>query len=192
MVALCFGSALLLAVLAVIYLPRTDWGREKIRLFVEDALNHQFAGKVHVGSIDVPVFTRATVHDVVITDSAGAPFITAPLVRATWSLGDLWNKRVILDNVRAERAVIVLDRLPGKRWNWDAILFPDTTKRPHGPDAKFGDWVELRNVTLIDANLTARSPYAPEAWRAQKGRDSVLALALAGKLRPVEIGRAHV
>ena len=179
------GSALLLAVLAVIYLPRTDWGREKIRLFVEDALNHQFAGKVHVGSIDVPVFTRATVHDVVITDSAGAPFINAPLVRATWSLGDLWNRRVILDNVRAERAVIVLDRLPGKRWNWDAILFPDTTKRPHGPDAKFGDWVELRNVTLIDANLTARSPYAPEAWRAQKGRDSVLALALAGKLRPV-------
>ena len=179
------GSAFVLAVLAVIYLPRTDWGREKVRSFVEDALNKQFAGKVHVGSIELPVFTRATVHDVVITDSSGAPFIKAPLVSGTWSIGDLWNKRVILDNVRAEKPVIVLNRLPGKRWNWDAILFPDTTKRPHGPDAKFGDWVELKNVTLIDATLTARSPYAPEAWRAKKGQDSVLALALAGKLRAV-------
>ncbi len=179
------GSALLLAVAAVVYLPRTEWGREKVRLFVEDALNNQFAGKVSVGSIDLPVFTRATVHDVVITDSAGAPFIKAPLVRATWSISDLWNRRVILDNVRAERPVIVLNRLPGKRWNWDAILFPDTTKRAHGPNPQFGDWVELRNVTLIDANLTARSPYNVDAWRAPKGRDSVLALALAGKLRPV-------
>ena len=175
----------MLAVLAVVYLPRTKWGREKVRAAVESALTGQFAGKVHVGSIDLPVFTRATVHDVVITDSAGAPFIVAPLVQGTWSLGDLWNKRVILDNVRAERPVIVLNRMPGKRWNWDAILFPDTTKRAHGPDAKFGDWVELRNVTLVDAKLTARSPYAPEAWRTKKGQDSVLALALAGKLRAV-------
>ena len=186
-VALCCGSALLLAVAAVVFLPRTAWGREKIRVAVQDALNKQFAGRVSVGRVELPVFTRATVHDVVITDSAGAPFLSAPLVRASWSLGDLWNRRVILDNVLAERPVVVLDRQPGKRWNWDAILFPDTTKRPHGPNAKFGDWVELKNVTLIDATLTARSPYQPESWRDKKGRDSVLALALAGKLRPVVV-----
>jgi translocation and assembly module TamB len=179
------GSALLLAVAAAVYLPRTEWGKGKIRATVQNALNDQFAGKVTIGRIDLPVFTQATVHDVVITDSAGRPFITAPLVRGTWSLGDLWNRRVILDNVRAERPVIVLNKLPGKRWNWDAILFPDTTRRPHGPKAQFGDWVELRNVQLIDATLTARSPYTPEQWRDAKGRDSVLALALAGKLRPV-------
>ncbi len=184
-VALCLGSSLLLAIAAVLYLPDTEWGREKIRSAVQRALNSQFAGRVSVGRIELPAFSRATVHDVVITDSAGAPFLTVPTVRGTWSLGDLWNRRVILDNVRAERPVIVLNKLPGKRWNWDAILFPDTTRRPHGPKAQFGDWVELRNVTLIDATLTSRSPYAVEAWRAPKGRDSVLALALAGKLRAV-------
>ena len=179
------GSAFLLTVLAIVYLPRTEWGREKVRSLVLDALNRQFAGRISIGAIDLPVFTRATVHDVVITDSAGAPFINAPLVSGTWSLGDLWNRRVILDNVRAERPMIVLNRLPGKRWNWDAILFPDTTKRPHGPKAQFGDWVELRNVQLVDASLTARSPYTVDQWRDAKGRDSVVALALAGKLRPV-------
>jgi translocation and assembly module TamB len=175
----------LLAVAAVMYLPRTTWGREKIRGAVEDALNQQFAGRVSIGRIDLPAFTRATVHDVVITDSAGAPFIAAPSVQATWSLGDLWNRRVILDNVRAERPVIVLNRMPGKRWNWDAILFPDTTARARGPNPQYGDWVELRNVQLIDATLTSRSPYTVDSWRDAKGRDSVLALALAGKLRPV-------
>ena len=183
--ALCFGSALLLAVAAVVSLPRTEWGREKIRSQVERALSEQFAGKVTIGKVDLSVFTRATVHDVVITDSAGAPFIRAPLVSGDWSLDDLWHKRVILDNVRVEHPVIVLDQLPGRRWNWDAILFPDTTARPHGPKPKFGDWVELKHVQIVDAMLTARSPYAPEAWRARKGRDSVLALALAGKLRAV-------
>lgn len=167
------------------YLPRTAWGREKIRSAIENALNRQFAGRVSIGRVELPLFTRATVHDVVITDSAGAPFMKAPLVRATWTLGDLWNRRVILDNVRAERAEIVLDRLPGKRWNWDAILFPDTTKRPRPATPQYGDWVELRNVQLIDATLTARSPYTVEAWRSVKARDSLLALALGGKLRPV-------
>ena len=157
--------------------PRRDSGR----------LNAQFAGKVTIGRIEGPLWERATIHDVVITDSAGAPFVKAPRVTATWTLRDLWNRRVILDSVRAERPVIVLDRLPGRRWNWDAILFPDTTKRPHGPKAQFGDWVELRNVRLIDATLTSRSPYIADPWRAQKGRDSLVALALAGKLRPVVI-----
>ncbi len=169
----------------MVYLPRSAWGREKLRTAVQDALNNQFAGKVSVGRVELPSWTTATVHDVVITDSAGKPFVKAPLVRGTWSLRDLWNRRVILSDVRAERPVIVLDRLPGKRWNWDAILFPDTTSRPHGPKPQFGDWVELRNVQLIDATLTARSPYVVEAWRMPKARDSVLALALAGKLRPV-------
>ena len=183
----CVGSALLLAVAAVAYLPETEWGQEKIRATIESALNRQFAGKVKVGRVELPAFTRATVHDVVITDSAGAPFISAPLVRGTWSLGDLWRKRVIIDNLRAEHPVIVLNKLPGRRWNWDAILFPDTTKRPHAPRPQFGDWVELKNMQLIDATLTARNPYAVEAWRSASAKDSVLKLALAGKLRPMVI-----
>ncbi|MBC7843246.1 MAG: translocation/assembly module TamB domain-containing protein [Gemmatimonadaceae bacterium] len=172
---------------AVLYLPRTTWGSEKIRSTIEGALNNQFAGRVSIGRIELPVFTRATVHDVTITDSAGKPFLKVPLIKAHWSLGDLWARRVILDDVRAERAQIVLDRQPGKRWNWDAILFPDTTKKPRNPKPQFGDWVELRNVTLIDARLEARSPYAVEAWRHERQRDSLLELALAGKLRPVVI-----
>lgn len=179
------GSALLLAVAAVVYLPRTTWGSEKIRAVIEDALNHQFAGRVSVGKIELPVFTRATVHDLVITDSAGAPFLKVPLVRGRWSLGDLWNRRVILTDVRADRAEVVLNRLPGQRWNWDAILFPDTTTKVRGEGPQFGDWVELKNVTLIDARIEARSPYEVEFWRPKRQRDSLLALALAGKLRPV-------
>jgi translocation and assembly module TamB len=171
----------------VAYLPTTDWGNEKVRGAIEDALNKQFAGKVSIGKLDLPVFTRATLHDVVITDSAGAPFLKVPLLKAHWALGDLWNRRVILDDVRAERAEIVLDRLPGKRWNWDAILFPDTTKTARAPGPQFGDWVELKNVTLIDARIEARSPYTVETWRPQRQRDSLLALALAGQLRPVVI-----
>ena len=184
-VALCMGSALLLAVAAIVYLPRTSWGSEKLRTTIEGALNKQFAGLVSIGRIELPVFTRATVHDVVITDSAGAPFLKVPLIRAHWSLRDLWNRRVILDDVRAERAVIVLNRLPGRRWNWDAILFPDTTKTTHGPKPQFGDWVELKNLTLLDATLTARSPYVGDSWRTEQARDSLLQLTLAGKLRPV-------
>ncbi len=185
-IALCVGSALLLAVAAVVYLPRTTWGREKVRSALTDALNGTFAGRVSIGRIDGPIFSGATIHDVVITDSAGAPFITAPVVRARWNLRDLWARRVILSDVRAERPVIVLDKQPGRRWNWDAILFPDTTSRPRTDAARrYGDWVELKNVELIDATLTARSPYVVDAWRSAAAQDSVLRLALAGALRPV-------
>jgi translocation and assembly module TamB len=184
-VALCLGSAVLLAVAAVAWLPNTAWGREKLRASIERALNAQFAGRVRIGRIDGPLWSGATVHSVVITDSSGAPFLTAEQVRATWRTADLWNRQVLLDSVQVVRPVIVLDRLPGRRWNWDAILFPDTTKTPRGPEPQFGDVVELRNLQLIDATLTARSPYEVEPWRTAKARDSLLTLAVAGKLRPV-------
>jgi len=185
-IALCLGSAVLLTVAAVVYLPRTAWGREKIRGAIEDALNGTFAGRVSIGRIDGLIFSGATIHDIVITDSAGAPFINAPLVRARWALGDLWARRVILSDVRAERPVIVLDKLPGQRWNWDKILFPDTASKPRTSDARqFGDWVELKNVHLVDATLTARSPYEVPSGLSATARDSIIALALAGELRPV-------
>ncbi|MCU0625616.1 MAG: hypothetical protein MUF21_03890, partial [Gemmatimonadaceae bacterium] len=188
-VAKAVGLLLLVVVLAVatlLYvLPNTRWGRERVRTLVLGALDGVIAGRVSIGAIEGPLYTGATLRDVVITDSAGAPFLRVPLVRARWSPRDLWAKRVILRDVLAERAEVVLDRPPGERWNWDRILFPDTTPATRGPGAQWGDHVVLRDLVLRDAHVVVRSPYDVEPWRSARARDSILAAAVAGETRTV-------
>lgn len=172
----------------VLYLvPRTRWGREKLRTLVVNALNGTFAGRVSIGAIEGPIVTGATIRDIVITDSAGAPFLRVPLLRARWAPLELWRKQIILRDVVAERPSVVLDRPPGARWNWDRILFPDTTTTPRGPGTQWGDHVVLRDVTVRGANILVRSPYDVDSTLAPRVRDSLLLAAVTGETRAVVV-----
>ena len=176
----------LLAGAALYVVPRTQWGREKIRALVVDALNSTFAGRVAIGAIEGPLLTGATIRDVAITDSAGAPFLKVAQLRATWALGDLWRKKVVLRDVLVVRPDVVLDRPPGGRWNWDRILFPDTTTSPRGEGRQWGDHVTLFDVRIRDAHVLVRSPYEVEGASARE-RDSLLAAAVNGETRAVVV-----
>lgn len=177
-----------LAAGALLYVvPRTEWGREKLRSTIVDALNGAFAGKVAIGAIEGPIVTGATIRDVVITDSAGAPFLRVPLLRARWAPLDLWRKQVILRDVVAERPEVVLDRPPGARWNWDRILFPDTTTTERAPGAQWGDHVVLHDVRVRGAHIVVRSPYEVDSALAPRVRDSLLLAAVNGETRAVVV-----
>ncbi|MDQ6770192.1 MAG: translocation/assembly module TamB domain-containing protein, partial [Gemmatimonadota bacterium] len=103
-----------------------------------------------------------TLHDVVITDSARAPFVKADEIWARYSIGALRGKRLEFSQVRLVKPVIVLDEQPGRKWNYDRI-FPRDTTTPSGPQKTgWGTWIRFSDVTVLDGDLTVRSPWSPD------------------------------
>lgn len=161
-----FAAVVIVVVLLVIgtfVLTNTDWGREQVRKRVFALLQSNTHGVIKVGGVSGNLLKGFTLHDLIITDSAGAPFVTAGSASARYGLRSLISRKVDFDYVRLVRAVIVLDRPPGGIWNFDRI-FPKDTMTPRGPRrTKWGTWVRFTDVTLVDADLTVRSPWEPDA-----------------------------
>lgn len=175
-IALTVGGVIVtLAVIvaaAVVLLTQTSWGRERVGGYVIGIVRDATHGYLRVDRIDGNLLTGATLVGLTITDSAHAPFVKADTVVASYHIGDFISKRIYLDNVRIVNPVIVVNRMPGGKWNYDRIYPRDTTgaKGPPG----FLSWITLRNVTMIDGHVTSRSPWAPPDTLSATKRDSVI------------------
>ena len=188
-----------LAIVAVILaiglytLTNTDWGREQVRKRVVATLQDNSHGIVKIGKVTGNLLNGFTLHDLIITDSAGAPFVKAEQASARYTWRSLTSKRVEFDDVRLVRAVIVLDRRPGGRWNYDRI-FPRDTLTPGGRrKTGWGTWIRFTDVTLVDTDVTVRSPWEPDASLTGAERTDVIREALGpeGRLALVEVPEGY-
>jgi translocation and assembly module TamB len=152
----------LLLLAATFLVTNTDWGRERVRRYVLGIIQRNSHGIIHLGSVSGNLLGGFTLHDVVITDSARAPFIKADEIWAKYSLGTLRGQRIEFSDVRLVKPVIVVDKPPGGKWNYDRIFPPDTTT-PSGPrKTGWGTWIRFSNATVLDGDLTVRSPWNPD------------------------------
>jgi autotransporter translocation and assembly factor TamB len=167
----------LLAVLAVFVLTNTEWGHEQIRTRLIAALNTGDR-RVHVGRITGNLLQGVTLHDVSITDSSNAPFLKADSVHTGYAIRPFISKKIDLNHVQLWRPVLVLDRPPLGRWNWDRIFPSDTTKKDTTTSTGFGSWIVLRDVHVFDGDVTVRIPWNPDSSLAAASRDSAIKVAL--------------
>ena len=99
---------------AAYLITNSDWGRERVRRYVEGLIQDNSHGLVHIGSVTGNLLHGVTLHDVVITDSARAPFVKADEIWAKYSLNTLLRgKKLEFNDVKLVRAVIVIYKHPG-------------------------------------------------------------------------------
>lgn len=150
---------LLLAWGAVYLITNTDWGREQVRKRLAALIQGNSHGIVRIGKLTGNLFDGFTARDLVITDSAGHPFIKVEAMSASYSLRTLYGSRIDFSRVKLIRPVIVLDRQPGGKWNWDRI-FPRDTMTKNGPATTgWGTWIRFSDVTVVDGDITVRTPW---------------------------------
>jgi translocation and assembly module TamB len=154
-------AAIALVVLIAVYaVTETDWGHEQVRRRLQDAVQNNSHGIVRIGRISGNLLKGFTVHDLSVTDSSGAPLVTVDSLTTSYGLNTLRKKHIEFDDLTLFHPVVVLDRKPGGKWNWDRI-FPRDTITPAGRrKTGWGTWVRFTNLTIIDGDLTARSPWA--------------------------------
>lgn len=148
------------ALVGVVVLTRTDWGRERMRAFALDRLRSVLDAQVEIGALEGNPLRRIRLIDVEIRDLEGRPFVSADTIESGFSLRALLRRRIVLEDVRLVRASILLDQPPGEAWNFARILPIDTV-----PDDEpgWGDWILLRDVELDDTRVTIRSEWHPES-----------------------------
>jgi translocation and assembly module TamB len=180
---LCISLLVLIAALAVLIFTGTDWGRERVRRYAENALNGMVHGKARIGGLSGNLLTGMTVHDFSITDSAGAPFVAVEALKGNYSVMSLLQKHIWVDGVQLVRPVVVLDRPPGGHWNYDRIFPRDTTPKPASQQNGWLDWLRFTNATVTNGQLIVRTPWNPSAKLKPAARDSVVREALTGGSR---------
>lgn len=178
---------------AAYLLTNADWGREQIRRRLVAFIENNSHGRVHIGEVTGNLLKGFTLHDVVITDSARTPFVKADEIWARYNLSTLLGKRIELYEVRLVHPIIVLDKQPGEKWNYDRIFPHDTTTRTGTNQPGWGTWIRFSNVTLLDGDVTVRSPWEPDVHITGAERDDAVRRALgpAGRLKLVKVPNGY-
>ncbi len=158
----------------VMLVTNTNWGRERVRRYVEGLFQRNSHGIVHIGKVTGNLLRGFTLHDLVITDSAHAPFVKVDEAWARYSLSTLRGKRIDFRQVKLVRPVIVIDKQPGGKWNYDRI-FPRDTTTTRGPrKTGWGTWIRFSDVTVVQGDLTVRPPWHPDPFKsAAEEKDAV-------------------
>jgi hypothetical protein len=179
---------------SVAYLiTNSDWGRERVRRYVEGLIRSNSHGLVHIGSVTGNLLHAVTLHDVVITDSARAPFVKADEIWANYSLNDLLRgKKLEFNDVKLVRPIIVIDKHPGGKWNYDRIFPRDTVTRTGVKSTGWGTWIRFSNVTVANGDLTIRSPWDPGSVTPAERADKVrAALGPQGRLKILQVANGY-
>ena len=180
----------ILAIATVWIMTNTDFGRERVRRFVENTLRGQTHGIVRIGSMHGNLLGGATLVQVSITDSAGNPFLRADSIAARYVARSFFSQRLEFSDVHIWRPVVVVTRLPDGEWNYRTLWPPSPPRAPGDTTHGWGSWVTLTQATMYDGDITVRSPWAPRAGLSAKVRDSLIAEALSAGSR-LDIIRAR-
>lgn len=168
-------------VLAVLLLTQTDWGRRHVLAFGLTQLADRVHGHVRIADIHGNLLSGARLDQVVITDTAGRPFLRADTVRIAYSIRSLLRNRLMLHDVRLVNALLVLDQPPGEEWNY-ARIFPTGAPKPHrGPG--FGSWIQIRNFTIRNSTVVVRATWTPPKDASPAERRRAIRAALSAENR---------
>src|SRR6266849_200870 len=182
----------LLLIGATYLVTNSDWGRERIRRYVVGVIQNNSHGIVRIGSVSGNLLHGITLHDVVITDSARAPFIKADEIWAKYSLGILRSKKIELNDVKLVRPFIVIDKQPGGKWNYDRIFPRDTVTRAGVKPTGWGTWIRFTNATVVSGDLIVRSPWDPGSVAPAERSDKIrAALGPEGRLKILQVANGY-
>ncbi len=167
-------------VLAVLVLSTTPWGNERVRRLVVSQANERLTGRLDIATLRGDLLSGATLTDVRLRDSTGAPVFTAQRVRVRYALWPALRGRVVVRSLVLDTALLVVDRKPGARWNFQALLRPtgapkDTTRRGTPP--------QIGEVTIRQSRFVYRRPWKPDSTLPADKRDAAIRAALGANAR---------
>ena len=183
---------LLVAVVALVVVNGTYFGRERFRTFALDALRDMVHGEIMVGRIDGNLLEQFTLVDVTITDRDGQSLLVADSIRARVAIAPLLWRRVVITSIELDRPVITLSRTPGGDWNYKRI-FESGDSLPQEVKLGFGSWVDLHGLTIRNGTLFVHQPFPGDEPVTRTVRDSAVVAALARdtRLRVERDGEGH-
>ncbi len=179
LVAFVFGP-LLLGILIVVVFAMTPWGNERVRRLLVSQANQRLTGELTVDHLRGNLFTGATLTNVQLIDSLKHPVFAARRVKVRYGLFAALRREVVIKSLELDTAVVVLDKRPGARWNFQSLMRPSTTPKD---TSRHGAPPQLSDITILHSRFLYRRPWQPDSTLSPAARDSAVAKALAPDAR---------
>ena len=171
---------ILLGIVVLLLLTNTPWGTERVRRLAISQGNARLNGRLDVARLEGNLLTGATLTDVRLADSARRPVFTARRVHVRYSLWAALQRRLEISSLVLDTPVVVLDRQPGARWNFQSLLKSSGAPKD---TSKHGVAPELTNIAIHHGQLVYRRPWTADSSLGAAARDSAIAKALVATAR---------
>ena len=171
--AIVLVGLLVILVLSVIGVTHTGFGQERVRSMVASMLEGQVKGKVYIGRMSGGFFNGVTIDSLEIRDDEDSVFIASGPVRVSYDPRDLFDRRILLSNLRAQRPVVHLRQHENGDWNWRRI-FPASVEKQKRNERGFGQYVVIDSSSIHDAMFTLTLPWHPSDTLRGAKRDSAI------------------
>lgn len=136
--------------LALMYSPP---GRALLARTAGDWLTGRIAGQFEIGAMSGNLVNHLVLEDVVLRDSTGVLFATAPRLELHYTLPELLAGRIILRKIRAEGLDLHLVRLRRDRWNYQEIF-----RSGHDSGGGAPPRIELHDLVVVGATIRVDAP----------------------------------
>ena len=174
------GLPLVLGVLVVLLLATTPWGNERARRFVVSQANQRLTGRLQSARLRGNLLSGATLTGVQLRDSAGTPVFVAQRVQVRYGLLSSLRGHVVIESLVLDTALVVADKQPGARWNFQSLMRPSSTSKD---TSSHGVPPEVADITIRHGRFVYRRPWRPDSTLPADKRDAAIAAALGASAR---------
>jgi autotransporter translocation and assembly factor TamB len=147
-------------ILSAIGVTHTGFGQERVRGMVMTMLAGQVKGKVYIGKMSGGFFNGVTIDSLEIRDDEDSVFVASGPIRVSYDPRDLFDRRILLNNLQAQHPVVHLRQHENGDWNWRRI-FPASVEKEQRNQRGFGQYVVIDSSEIHDATFTLTLPWHP-------------------------------
>ena len=168
-------APIVLGAMVVLVLATTPWGNERVRRVAVSQVNKRLTGELSIDKLRGNLFSGATLTNVQLLDSLKHPVFAARAVTVHYGFMAALRREVVITSVVLDTPVVVLDKRPGMRWNFQALMKPSTTPKD---TSRHSAPPQLSDITIHRGRFLYRRPWLPDSTLSAAARDSAIVKAL--------------
>ncbi|RVU44130.1 translocation/assembly module TamB [Lujinxingia sediminis] len=126
------------------------------------SVNASLEGRIEVGEVNGPLLGGASIHDIAIYDGRSNLAAFIPEATLSYSLGSLIRGQLIVEDVTAERASLVVRTYPDGTLNWTTLTAPSDEEGQPLATPIFVERVSINDAMLAYVDQATESPDTPD------------------------------
>jgi hypothetical protein len=176
---IAIGSAIILvglmAIVVILFLSvtHTSIGQERVRSMVASMLEGKVKGKVYIGHMSGGLVGGVRIDSVEIRDDEDSVFVASGPITISYDPRDLFDRRILLSHLAAERPFVHLRQHENGEWNFRRI-FPASVEKQKRNERGFGQYIVVDSSVVRNATFLLTIPWHPSDTLRGVKRDSAV------------------
>lgn len=175
--AIVFVLLGIVGVSTILFLTRSDYGREQLRSLAQHYANKLPGGTMYIGKLSGSFITELTIDSIAIRDKRGDLFLSTGRVTLSYDPRDLIDQRLFVRRAQVEHPYLHMVQHTNGVWNFKEIFASQKPVAKILSEANrrgWGDYVVVDSARMRDATFLMTLSWHPDDSLRGPVRDSVI------------------